>query len=44
MISYDRLHIGFQVLSAENVCLGNNFMEKWSLMLVKKLSSSRRIR
>ena len=44
MISYGRLDVGLQVLSAENFCLGNNFMEKWSLMLVKKLSSSRRIR
>ena len=38
MISYERLHVGLQVLSADN------FMEKWSLTLVKKISSSRRIR
>ena len=44
MISYERLHVGLQVLSAENFCLGYNFMEKWSLMLVKKISSSWRIR
>ena len=44
MISYERLHVGLQVLSAENFCLGINFMEKWSLTLVKKISSSRRVR
>ena len=28
MISYGRLNVGLQVLSAENFCLGNNFYGK----------------